>query len=47
MERAYLDWNFVNWVTVVLMASFGAILIGAIAAGLSGYLSPMKGGENG
>lgn len=37
MDRTYLQWNIVNWVTVVLMASLGMILIGAISSGLRGF----------
>lgn len=32
--KFYLQWNAVNWITVVLMASLGMILVGAIASGL-------------
>lgn len=35
MERAYLQWNIPNWITVVLMASFGAIVVGIAAKGLA------------
>lgn len=34
MEKAYLQWNVVNWLTVVLMASVGMMLFGAAVAGL-------------
>lgn len=37
MERTYLQWNVVNWITVVLMATFGAVLIGAIVAASKTY----------
>lgn len=40
MERTYLQWNIVNWITVVLMASFGAVVLGFVAAGLKSYRSP-------
>lgn len=33
-ERFYLQWNVVNWVTVVLMAMVGFLLLGAIGAGV-------------
>ena len=41
MDRTYLQWNFVNWITVVLMASIGILLIGAIASGLRAYSVPV------
>lgn len=37
MERTYLQWNIVNWITVVLMASFGAVVLGLVASGLKTY----------
>lgn len=37
MDRVYIQWNFVNWVTIVLMASLGAVLLGAVVAGLQSY----------
>ena len=37
MERTYLQWNLVNWVTVVLMASLGAVLVGVVAASMKTY----------
>ena len=37
MDRTYLQWNIVNWITVVLMASLGMLLIGAVSSGLRKY----------
>lgn len=37
MERTYLQWNLVNWITVVLMAALGAMLVGLIAASVKTY----------
>jgi hypothetical protein len=37
MERTYLQWNLVNWITVVLMATLGAMLVGLIAASIKTY----------
>lgn len=37
MERTYLQWNLVNWITVVLMATLGAMLVGLIAASVKTY----------
>ena len=36
-ERFYLQWNLVNWITVVLMAMVGMILVGAIASAFRQY----------
>lgn len=45
MERTYLQWNIVNWITVVLMASIGMMFIGAVSAAIRTY-RPGKNGEN-
>lgn len=37
MDRFYLQWNIVNWITVVLMASVGMLIVGAVASGLRQY----------
>lgn len=37
MDRFYLQWNIVNWITVVLMASVGMLLIGAVSSGIRQY----------
>lgn len=37
MDRFYLQWNVPNWITVVLMASVGMLLVGAIASGIRAY----------
>lgn len=42
MERTYLQWNIVNWITIVLMASFGAVILGLVAAGLKTYTKPAE-----
>lgn len=34
MDQVYLKWNVVNWITVVLMVSLGAVLFGIVASGL-------------
>lgn len=36
-ERFYLQWNLVNWITVVLMATVGVLIVGAIASGIRQY----------
>jgi hypothetical protein len=37
MDKVYIQWNAVNWITVVLMASLGAVLLGAVVAGLQSF----------
>lgn len=37
MDKFYLQWNIINWITVVLMASIGVLAIGTVAAGLKHY----------
>lgn len=32
--RAYLQWNAVNWVTIVLMAAVGFLIVGMIGSGV-------------
>ena len=32
MEKAYLQFNLVNWITVVLMATLGMMVVGAVAS---------------
>lgn len=34
MEATYLQWNVVNWITVVLMVTIGMLFVGAVASGL-------------
>lgn len=43
MEKYYLQWNIVNWITVVLMASLGVILLGVVAATIKTYRVPING----
>jgi len=31
-DKAYLQWNIVNWVTVVLMATVAMLIVGAIGS---------------
>jgi len=37
MDKFYIQWNVVNWVTVVLMASIGALIVGTVYSGLKTY----------
>jgi len=39
MDKFYLQWNVINWITVVLMASIGALAVGAVMTGISKYRS--------
>lgn len=32
---SYITWNIPNWITVVLMVSLGAVLLGVVASGLA------------
>jgi hypothetical protein len=34
---AYLQWNIVNWITIVLMASVGMLIVGAVSSGIRQY----------
>jgi hypothetical protein len=36
-DRVYIQWSIVNWITIVLMAALGAVLIGVVAAGIKTY----------
>lgn len=36
MERVYLEWNIVNWITVVLMAAIGLSAVGLVSSALQG-----------
>ncbi len=35
MDRVYLQWTVVNWITVLLMVSLGYLLIGLVGKGLA------------
>lgn len=34
MERTYLQWNIVNWITIVLMVSIGFTLMGLASSAI-------------
>ena len=34
METTYIQWNVVNWITIVLMASIGMVALGSVIAGI-------------
>jgi hypothetical protein len=46
MERVYLQWNIVNWITVVLMASLGLVLVQFVTSGIRQYAMPGNGDNN-
>lgn len=35
--KFYIQWNIVNWITIVLMATVGMLIVGMIASGLRQY----------
>jgi hypothetical protein len=37
MERAYIQWNLPNWITIILMAGVGVVLLQAVASGIRQY----------
>lgn len=37
MDRTYLEWNIVNWITVVLMVAVGMFVISAMTSGYRAY----------
>lgn len=37
MERVYLHWNIINWITVVLMAYIGLTVIGFAGSAIRHY----------
>ena len=36
-EKVYLQWNLVNWITIVLMAFVGLAVVGMIASAVRHY----------
>jgi hypothetical protein len=40
--KFYLQWNIVNWITVLLMAAVGFVLVGAIASACRQYSGKMS-----
>lgn len=36
MERVYIEWNIVNWITVVLMAAIGLAVVGFVSSAIQG-----------
>lgn len=37
MESTYLQWNLVNWITVVLMAAVGLFIVGMLSSAIRHY----------
>lgn len=42
--KFYLQWNIVNWITVILMAFVGMMIVGALASGARQIIKA-KGGD--
>ena len=43
MDRVYLHWNIINWITVVLMAGIGMFAVGFVGSAVKHY---REGGEH-
>lgn len=43
MERVYLEWNIVNWITVLLMVGIGMSVVGFISSAIQGTKEKAKG----
>lgn len=41
MEKTYIQWNMVNWITIVLMVALGSALVGFAMSAISKYRTPM------
>lgn len=39
-DKVYLSWNLPNWITVVLMVTFGAIVVGLAASAVGAMRDP-------
>ena len=39
MDDVIISWNATNWITIVLMAAVGFLLIGALTAAVRSYQS--------
>lgn len=44
MERVYIQWTIVNWITVFLMAVMGFMLLGMIAQAAHNFTGKFAGG---
>lgn len=42
MEKTYIQLNVVNTLTILLMASFGALVLGLVVSGLQTYMPSMQ-----
>lgn len=45
MEKVYLQWNFVNWITVLAMVALGASVTGFIVSGLKQWQGATNDGQ--
>ena len=41
-EKFYLQWNIVNWITVVAMVFIAMLIFGALASGARQYAKRME-----
>lgn len=37
MDKFYIQWNLVNWITIVLMAALGMMVFGAVTSAIRQY----------
>lgn len=42
MEKTYIQWNMVNWVTIVLMVALGSALTGIVVSALASRNRPAE-----
>jgi hypothetical protein len=42
MERTYIQLNVVNFITILIMASAGALVLGLIVSGLNTYMPSVR-----
>lgn len=40
MEKVYIQWNMVNWITIVLMVALGSALAGIVMSAIGKYRMP-------
>lgn len=40
MDKVYIQWNMVNWITIVLMVALGTMVTGFVVTGLNRYRAP-------
>lgn len=40
MDRVYIQWNMVNWITIVLMVALGSAIVGFAMNAIGKYRMP-------